>query len=267
MYVWNVDPVLVHIGPLQIRYYGVCFLVGLLGGYLLWRWQMLRAGRSEEAAERILMPAVLAVIVGARLGHVIFYEPGYFFSHPVRILAFWEGGLASHGAAIALVITLWWYSRREKMSMEEVADRFSFSIAWAAAWVRIGNFMNSEIVGRVTGVSWGVKFPRFDYLLSPEKVPYRHPSQIYEALMGFLILFLLLLADKLLGGEKRPRGVMISLCLILYFSGRFLVEFVKEYQALSPESSPLTEGQYLSIPFIIAGFVWLFISLRRNLAA
>lgn len=264
MYVWNIDPVLLHLGPLQIRYYGVCFLIGLFGGYLLWRWQMLRAGRSEESAERVLIPSVIAVVAGARLGHVLFYEPGYFFSHPLKILAFWEGGLASHGAAMALVVTLWWYSRKEKMRLEEVADRFCFSIAWTAAWVRIGNFMNSEIVGRVTDVPWGVKFPRFDNHLPLEKVPFRHPSQIYEALMGFAILGILLMADRAMGKEKRKSGVMISLCLILYFSGRFLVEFVKEYQALSPESSPLTEGQYLSIPFIIAGFVWLFVALGRD---
>ncbi len=264
MEIWNVDPVLFKLGPLQVRYYGVCFAVALLGGYLLWRWQILRSGRSEAVAERVLLPSVLAVVAGARLGHIFFYEPEIIAQNPLRAFYVWEGGLASHGAAIALVATLWWYSRREKIAMEEVSDRFAFSIAWAAAWVRIGNLFNSEIVGRVTTRDYGIKFPRFDGV-ALENVPYRIPTQIYEAVMGFAVMGLLLWADRALGGEKRPRGMMIALCLILYFSGRFTVEFFKAQQGFVNDSnSSLTMGQYLSLPFVAAGIVWLWSSLRRR---
>jgi prolipoprotein diacylglyceryl transferase len=272
VFVWNLDPVLLRLGPIEIRYYGVCFLLALLGGFYWWRWQILRAGRDEETAERFLWPGVVAVIVGARLGHVLFYEWDRFRAHPVEILYFWKGGLASHGATVGLMLALYLYAKREKMPFWETADRFSFGAAWGAALVRVGNFMNSEIVGRRTDVAWGVKFPRFDLPLydpavPPSLIPTRHPSQIYEFFMGMAVLGALVWADKALGGEKRPRGVLALLFLTLYFTGRFLVEFFKEYQGLDPATHPLTEGQYLSIPFMIAGVVGLFLVWRKTRAA
>jgi len=261
--VWDLNPILLKLGPLQLRYYGVCFVIALLGGFYLMRKQLIRGGRDSETAEKFLLPAVIAVVVGARVGHVLFYEFDRFMADPLYMIYFWRGGLASHGATVGLLITLWWYSRHIKMPLLEVSDRFSFYVAWAAAWVRIGNLTNSEIVGRVTNVPWGVKFPRYDIGVPLAQVPVRHPSQLYEAAGAFVLLFILLLADKLMGGEKRPTGALAALCLIGYFSGRFIVEFVKEYQTLGA-SSPLTMGQILSLPFILLGVLVLVFSFGRR---
>ncbi|PLX44503.1 MAG: prolipoprotein diacylglyceryl transferase [Deltaproteobacteria bacterium] len=262
--VWDLDPILLKLGPLQVRYYGICFAIALFGGFYFMRKQIIRGGRDGETAEKFLLPAVIAVIVGARVGHVLFYEFDRFLADPLYMVYFWRGGLASHGATVGLLITLWWYSRKIKMPLLEVADRFSFSVAWAAAWVRIGNLTNSEIVGRITAAKWGVKFPRYDIGLAIDQVPFRHPSQLYEAAGAFGLLVILFAADKLMGGEKRPTGALAAICLIGYFSGRFMVEYVKEYQALAA-SSPLTMGQILSLPFILIGvFVLIFSFIGRK---
>lgn len=263
--VWNIDPVLLRMGPLEIRYYGLCFVAALLGGFYWWRWRLLLGGRTEETAERLLLPAALAVVVGARLAHVIFYEPGRFFADPITILYVWQGGLASHGATVTLMLTLYWFSVKEKMPLLEVFDRFSFAAAWGAALVRIGNFFNSEIVGRPTGVPWGIKFPRFDVAMSIDHVPVRHPSQIYEFLLASAVLALLCFLDRKDGEGKRGRGFFGGVFLTAYFGGRFFVEYAKAYEGI-PDTFPLTMGQMLSVPFALAG-VWLIISSKKNLPA
>jgi prolipoprotein diacylglyceryl transferase len=286
VFTWNIDPDFFHlpdfIGGRGIRYYGVLYAIALMGAFYIWQWQMLRGGKTREVAERFLTAGVLAVIVGARLGHCLFYEPERYLSDPITILYFWQGGLASHGSTIALLLVMFWFARREKMPFMEVVDRLSISVAWGATLVRIGNFMNSEIVGRVTDGPFKVKFPRHDRSLLTEcpgecgrvardlcgvindrcygfaQVPWRHPSQIYEAMMGLGILIILWLVDRKYG-ESRPLGLMGSLFLLIYFSGRFSVEFVKEFQTLD---QGLTMGQYLSLPFMIMGAIGVIKALK-----
>ena len=259
-FTWNVDPVLVHFwGDFGIRYYGLIFALVFIGGFFFFRWQVIRAGGSEDDAYEVIIPGALAVVIGARLGHVVFYNLDRALADPLWVFQIWKGGLASHGATIGLLIGLWYYAWRQKQSYLEVMDRFSFSVALGSTLVRVGNFFNSEIVGRLTDQTWGVRFPRFDGAVAP----LRHPSQIYEALMGLTVLGLLLLTDRLCGGEKRRRGVMAGVLLTAYFTGRFTVEFFKAYQTL-PASSPLTMGQFLSIPPIIGGVGLLIYSLKRG---
>ncbi len=246
-----------HLGPFELRYYGIIFASMLVIGYLLWRWQMLRGGYSIELTDKFILWGVIAVIVGARLGHVLFYEPGEYFKHPLQILEVWHGGLASHGATVGLLIALYGFAKRHKLSVMEVLDRFSFAAAVGAAMVRLGNFLNSEIVGRATDLPWGVRFIRYD----GGRVA-RHPSQIYEFLLGVFLLWLLYYVDKKAGREKRPLGLLAGLFMTVYFFGRFMVEFVKEYQALS--HSFLTMGQYLSIPPFLFGIGILIWSHRRT---
>lgn len=261
--VWNLDPVLLRLGGVEIRYYGVVFVLALLGGYHFWKWQIIRGGGTEEKAEEFLLPAALSVIVGARLGHMVFYEPARLVADPLSLIYVWQGGLASHGATVGLMVVLWWYARRKKMGLLEVADRFAFSSAWGAALVRLGNFLNSEIVGRPTDLPWGVKFPRYDAGLPIAEVPLRHPSQLYEFAMGLSVLAILLALDKKLGGEKRKTGMLASAFLTTYFLGRFLVEFVKAQQGL-PESWPITMGQVLSVPFALVGVAgWILLSVGK----
>ncbi|MGC6415936.1 MAG: prolipoprotein diacylglyceryl transferase [Bradymonadia bacterium] len=298
MFVWNADPNLFHlpdflpmIGGRGIRYYGAIYVCVFLGGFWLWKWQMLRGGRSLEQAERFFTMGFLGTIIGSRLGHCLFYEPEVYLKDPIRILYFWQGGLASHGGTIGLICVLVYFANREKMQIREVLDRFSLSAAWGATLIRVGNFMNSEIVGRVADGQSGVKFPRYEYYhnaaaripcetscaaaepntcslvndfcMSLAKVPWRHPSQLYEVVMGTAVFLALWLIDRRFG-EKRPIGLMGFSFLLLYFTGRFVVEFYKEFQALGPERSSFTMGQYLSIPFMILGGFGIYYSLKNR---
>ena len=198
MFVWDVSPILLSAGPIHVRYYGLLFALMLIGGYYLWQWQMLRGGHTQQQAEGFFLWGAIAVIAGARLGQVLFYNPARYLAHPIEILYIWRGGLASHGATIGLVLVLYLYARHEKLSKLEVLDRFSMSAALGATMVRLGNFMNSEIVGRVTDVPWAVKFPRcvYDRHLPLDLVPGRHPSQFYEAFLGLFVLLTLYFVDK-----------------------------------------------------------------------
>ncbi len=262
-FIWNLNPTIAKFGPLQLRYYGIIFASMLYIGFILWHRQMRRGGHSSDVADRFLIWGVIAVLAGSRLGHCLFYEPARYLKDPIQILYVWKGGLASHGATIGLVIALVLFARKYKLPIIEVLDRFSMSAAVGAAAVRLGNFFNSEIVGRATDVAWAVRFPRHDCdgpNLCEAAVP-RHPSQLYEFTLGMFVLLVLYLADRFAGREKRPRGLLAGLFLVVYFAGRFTVEFVKEYQVdeLIDNESFLTMGQYLSIiPFVcgIALLAW-----------
>jgi len=263
VFVWDVSPILLTVGPIRIHYYGILFALMLFGGYYLWQWQMLRGGHTQRQAEGLFLWGAFAVILGARLGQVIFYNPGRYLANPLEILYVWKGGLASHGAGVGLVLVLIFYARKEKLPTFEIMDRCAMPAALGALSVRLGNFMNSEIVGRVTDVPWAVKFPRcyYDRGMPLDQVPGRHPSQIYEFFLGLAVFFALYFCDRKLK-EERPLGLLSSLFLLIYFSGRFVVEAFKEYQTLSPEASPLTMGQYLSIPGILAGAIGLYYTYR-----
>jgi prolipoprotein diacylglyceryl transferase len=264
-FTWDVDPVLIHIwGPFGIRYYGLLFSIVFIVGFLLFRWQVTRAGGSEDDAYDVILPGAVGVIVGARLGHILFYQPRRLIEDPLWIIKIWEGGLASHGAALGVLAALWWYARTHRQSYLETLDRFSFSVATATILVRVGNFINSGIVGRLTDQTWGVRFPRFD-AWGGGLAPLRHPSQLYEAAMGAAVMALLFGADRYFGREKRPRGVLIGVFGAAYFTGRFVVEFFKEYHVL--HGGVLTMGQILSIPLALLGYGILAASLLRRTPA
>jgi phosphatidylglycerol---prolipoprotein diacylglyceryl transferase len=257
---WNPDPEIFRIGPLAIRYYSLLFVAALLLGHKLWMWQSERLGYDLLIADKWLMWGVLAVVVGSRLGHCFFYEPAYYFANPLEILKVWKGGLASHGATVGLVFTLWFYGRKYDIPWVETLDRMAMPASVAATFVRLGNFMNSEIVGRVTDVSWAVRFPRHDGV---DALP-RHPSQLYETALGAGVFFILFLVDRALPDRGRRRGVLTGTFFIVYFSGRFFVEYAKEYQSLTA-AFPFTMGQLLSVPFVVLGIVALWLALSGRL--
>lgn len=268
MTVWDIDPILLDFGKLQIRYYGLLFAVALFGAYRLWNWQILRSGRTQEYADYILTIGVIAVIGGSRFGHVVFYDWDRYAGRRIEMLYFWKGGLASHGATIGLLLGVAYFAWRHRMRYVEALDRLSFGVAWAAFSVRLGNLMNSEIVGRVVDpekIPWAFKFPRHDRGLPIDSVPWRHPSQIYEMALGLTVLGILVFADKKFGKEKRPLGLLVSLLLIFYFSGRFCVEYFKEFQTLDGQQSAFTMGQYLSMPMVALGLVGLVVSLKSRI--
>lgn len=274
-FVWDIDPLLIHYPdwvPLPgggIRYYSLLYVCVFLGGYKLLDWQLKRAGAPEEDASDFVLYGVIAVLAGARIGHVFFYDIEHFLRDPLWLFMIWTGGLASHGATLGLIIAMWLFTKRRGQSFVEGSDRFAFSAALGSILVRIGNWFNSEIVGRLTDQTWGVRFPRFD----GPNAPLRHPSQLYEVALGCFVMLALYLFDRKLGKEKRPRGALISLFFALYFTGRFSVEWFKEHQTADISSMnpvnfwPLTTGQWLSIVPALIGYWGVAYSLKKRVPA
>jgi len=257
-FVWGIDPTILVLGPLEIRYYGLLFACVVVTGYYLWQWQMRKVGYDEAVI--IIFPYYIAIlgIVGARLGHCLFYEPAYYLSNPTSIIKIWRGGLSSHGAVVGGLTAIFLYSHIKKIPWHIVLDSNAFVSALIATLVRIGNFMNSEIMGRITDLPWCVHFVRYW-----DKGRYcRHPSQLYEASFGLAILVGLILLDRKLG-KKRPPALLSGVFLVSYFFCRFFVEFFKEYQIL-PSGSTLTMGQYLSIPFFLMGVYLLVYAWKHR---
>jgi len=257
--VWNVDPVFLSVGELAIRYYSLFMMATWFGGYLLLSWQIRRGGGDVEEAGDFLAYGVIGLLVGARLGHVLFYAFDQALADPLWVLQIWTGGLASHGAAVGVALAMLLFTRRRSIPFLEGTDRLVYSAALGAILIRLGNLYNSEIVGRPTDGSWGVSFPRYDRV----DVVLRHPTQIYEALLGLMVLVLLLALSRSWKERERPRGTMTGTFLIAYFGGRFLVEFAKEPQPGEP-ALPLNLGQLLSIPAVIAGILVLWHSGRSG---
>jgi phosphatidylglycerol:prolipoprotein diacylglycerol transferase len=259
---------------LQLRYYSLLFVVVFLGGHALLNWQVKRGGGSPDVASDFIVYGVIGVLVGARLGHVLFYDLDHAIQNPLWVLEIWTGGLASHGAVIGLIIAMYLFTKRRGVPFLEGADRFAFSATLGATVVRIGNLLNSEIVGRVVpDQSWGMKFPRADIPGAMEQpsfsaeelahVPYRYPSQLFEIALGTAVFVGLLIADRAMGKEKRPRGAMISWFFLLYFGGRLFTEQFKKIEAL-PETSLISMGQWLSFPGVLLGLYGLYRAFKRR---
>lgn len=248
-FVWDIYPGFT-VGGVGIRWYSVIYSVTLVACWGLMIWQIRRGGGEEREANWLTAACIFAVFVGGRLGHLVFYEFDRLVADPAVLWRFREGGIASHGSTFALLLVVATFARIRRVPVLEVFDRTSIAVALAAATIRIGNLFNSEVVGRVTDQSWGVRFPYYDRM--KELSPLRHPSQIYEFVMGFAIFLAMLAVDRKLG-ESRPRGFLFGMFMALYFTGRFVVEFFKEYQTLSPDA-PLTMGQWLSIPLAAVGW-------------
>ena len=266
---WNLDPLLLHLGPLQIRYYGVMFALTIYTGFWVWQRQALRNRETPAFAEEFLWYGVVAIVGGARLGHCLFYEPRTYLAHPLEILKFWQGGLASHGATVGLIVALWLFARKHKTSWFRVSDYLGPAIAIAAGGVRIGNFFNSEIVGRVTDAPWGVQFLRYCHMegIPAAECAPRHPSQFYEFLMGVCTYFIVMAVQKS-DIRRAGSGLMGGVFMTVYFSFRFCVEFFKEFQTEQLRTEgPLgaleqslgyhfTMGQWLSVIPVAIG-VWM----------
>ena len=248
--VWNVDPDILSLGPITIRYYGILFALSFFFGYNLIRSFFRREGKPESDLETLLTYMMVGTIAGARLGHCLFYDPAYYLTNPLKILMVWEGGLASHGGAIGILTALFLYSRkRPDQPYLWLLDRMAIVIALAGLFIRVGNFFNSEILGIPAGVPWAIIFDRIDSLP-------RHPAQLYEAIAyGSIFVGLYRLYGKL--SARTASGFLFGLFLTSVFGFRFFIEFVKERQAHYGLDLPLSIGQLLSIPLIIAGIVLL----------
>lgn len=259
---WDQSPEIFHIGSFAIRWYGLLFASSFLFGYIIMRKIFLNEGLTEEVLDKLTIYMAIGTIVGARLGHVLFYDPAFYLRHPLEILMTWHGGLASHGAAIAIPIVLWIFTKKEKKSYVWVLDRIAIVVALSGFFIRMGNLMNSEIYGIETTVPWG-----FVFLNNGEVVP-KHPTQIYEALT-YLLIFVLLYRIYWRKKGVFTEGIIVSLFFILVFSARFFIEFVKEDQVAFEASMKLNMGQLLSIPFVllgIGGLIWTIKNKNKKIA-
>ncbi len=256
---WNVNPEIIHIGGLSVRWYGLLFALGFYVGYLIMERFFKKEDIPLPILDKLAMYMIIATVIGARLGHCLFYETEYYLQHPIEILYVWHGGLASHGAAIGILFALFLFSRKTKKSYWWVLDRIVIVTALAGLFIRTGNLMNSEIYGHATNLPWGFIFVRDDKMLIP-----RHPTQIYEALC-YLAISISLLKVYYKHNGKPKEGMIFGLFLIALFTVRFVIEFLKETQVDFEKSMSLNMGQLLSIPFIIAGIVILVLSLKNKL--
>ena len=247
---WSVDPEIFSIGPVSVRYYGLLFMSGFILGYWMFTKFFKREGLPLTLLDTLLYLLLGCTLVGSRLGHVLFYQPEYYLANPVEILKVWEGGLASHGGTIAIMIGMWWfvkkYGRKHDFGYIWLLDRLAVAVCFAAAFIRLGNLMNSEIYGNPTNLPWG-----FIFELRGETLP-KHPTQLYEALcyLGTGIILSCLYWFRL---DKIKQGLLLGIFFIGIFASRFLIEYVKEPQVSFEEGMILNMGQILSIPFIIMG--------------
>lgn len=261
---WNVDPVMFHLGSFGLRYYSLGFLFAFLLGYLVLNKMFAREKVEIKYLDTLVVWVFLAVLIGARLGHCFFYEPDYFCTAdhwPEIILPFnlqtgqFTGyqGLASHGAAIAIILTIWLYYRKFKINAWWLFDRLVIVVALGGFFIRLGNLFNSEIYGVQTSLPWG-----FIYERNGEMVP-KHPTQLYES-FSYLIIFLVCLWTYRKKEGKLHNGRLFGYWLVALFGVRFLIEFVKEEQVAFEQGMTLDMGQWLSIPFVIGGIVLVVLS-------
>ncbi len=267
--VWDANPVLFSIDAFnlfgfqfpqfEIRWYGLLFAAGFLIGMQIMTRIFRKEGKPQEDLDALLIYMVISTVLGARIGHYLFYEPEVLFRNPLEVILPPYRGLASHGATIGILTALWLYSRRKSSLLTGqtflwTTDRIVIAVALAGACIRLGNLMNHEIVGLPTTMPWGFIFKYNNEY--PVGVP-RHPAQLYESL-SCLTLFFILLAMWNRMREKTPRGLLLGIFLIWIFGLRFLFEYLKENQVAFENTLPLNMGQILSIPAVLVGvyFVW-----------
>lgn len=251
---WNPDPILLEFGFLKLRWYSLMFLIGFVWGWFILKKIFTRENKPLELMDSLLVHVVLGTMIGARLGHCLFYDPDYYLSHPIEILKIWEGGLASHGGTAGVIIAVWMFSRRHlETPFMWILDRLSVAVPMVAGLIRIGNLMNSEIIGKPSDVPWSFVFLRHD------QIP-RHPAQLYESFTYFALFGVTTWLYR--RNPNSPRGLIFGTAILGIFTARIFLEFFKENQEPFEAGMILNMGQLLSIPFVIVS-AWLVIRALR----
>jgi phosphatidylglycerol:prolipoprotein diacylglycerol transferase len=259
----SLDPIAFRLGPLAVRWYGLAYLVAFLAAWLILkvlddRWG-LELGPDARAAA--VLAAVVGVVAGGRLGYVLFYGAGLYWRQPIRIVQMWDGGMSFHGGLIGILLAGVWFSRRYGVSFLRICDVGAVAAPIGLFLGRVANFINQELWGRITTVSWGVVFPNAPDPVTGLAVA-RHPSQLYEAGLEGIVLFGVMLA---LARKERPAGEMLGWLLTLYGVFRIFVEFFREPDIqIGFLSGGITMGQVLSVPVLLAGVGLLWLTLRHS---
>ncbi|MDR0183378.1 prolipoprotein diacylglyceryl transferase [Lysobacter arvi] len=276
----QIDPIAFHLGPLQVHWYGIMYLLGFGTAWWLGRLRV-RAGRlpgvNEQAYGDLLFYAMLGVVLGGRLGYVFFYSFGDLLRDPLMLFRIWEGGMSFHGGLIGVVAAAWWWSWKHKLHLMDTVDFLAPLVPPGLGFGRLGNYIGGELWGKYTQAGWGVVFPRAEAELAGMSLPQlqaqfatgaldrfaRHPSQLYQAALEGLTMFLVL---WWFSSRPRPRYAVSGLFALLYGCFRFLVEFVRvpDAQLGYLAFGWLTMGQVLSLPLIALGLYWLFVWSRRQ---
>lgn len=255
---WNVSPEIFSIGPIHVRWYGLLFAIGFLFGYNHGEKMFKHENIDLKWLESLFIYLIVATVVGARLGHVFFYGWDYYSQHPIEILYVWQGGLASHGGVLGIILAMvLWSLNVSKRNLLWVLDRVVVPSVLVGALIRFGNLMNSEIYGVQTSLPWGVIFER-----NHETVA-KHPTQIYESL-SYLFTFGVLYYMYWKTKAKDYQGLLTGVFFVFVFTARFLVEYIKEDQEAFEATMSLNMGQWLSIPFILTGIALIILSIRKG---
>ncbi len=254
MIYWDVSPDIFSIGPFVIRWYGLLFALSFIIGYQIMYVIFKKESKPDAILNDLVWYMIIGTVLGARLGHCFFYNPAYYIANPLEILQVWKGGLASHGAAIGILLSLYIFVRKhEEYNYLWILDRIVITVALGGFFIRMGNLFNSEIIGIPTDVPWSFVFASVD------GTP-RHPAQLYEAI-AYLFVFIFLMIYYFRHPGKFKNGLLLGWFLILVFGFRFFIEFVKEDQTYFEKGWLLNMGQLLSIPFVLFG---IYLVLRKD---
>ncbi|MBA2689698.1 MAG: prolipoprotein diacylglyceryl transferase [Burkholderiales bacterium] len=252
------NPIAIELGPLAIRWYGLMYLLGFVILWLLGRYRIKHqpwVGFSAKELDDIIFYGVLGVILGGRLGYVLFYKPAYYFANPLEIFSVWQGGMSFHGGFLGVLVAMALFARRHKKDWFTIMDFVAPLVAPGLALGRLGNFINGELPGRATDLPWGMIFPQVDNVV-------RHPSQLYQLAMEGVLLFIIVWIYSL---KPRPRGAVAGLFSLGYGVFRFIVEYFRAPDDfLGLLTMGLSMGQWLSLPMIVVGLALIVWAYRKQ---
>ncbi len=254
--IWNVNPNILELGSIQLRWYGLLFVGSFFLGLMILNRIYKREDRDPAVLDNLLIYIMVGAVLGSRLVHCFFYEPDFYLSHPLEILAVWKGGLASHGGLAGVLIALYLFSKRYNESYAWLLARVTIPGALTAAFVRFGNLFNSEILGKPSELPWAIVFQRVDM------IP-RHPVQLYEA-FAYLTIFVLLVVIYRKVTPAFATKILPGVFLVTLFTARFFIEYAKTRQAAYVTDLPFSTGQMLSVPFILVGIIWIIWAFKTK---
>ncbi|MDR2680629.1 MAG: prolipoprotein diacylglyceryl transferase [Tannerella sp.] len=265
---WTADPAIFSIGAKEIRWYSLAFVIGFAVGYKIVQQMWKNEKLNPNWLDPLLYYTLIGTIVGARLGHCLFYEPGDYLAHPVEILKVWKGGLASHGGVLGIIIAIYYYSKKvSHKSMLWTFDKLVTPTGLVAALIRLGNLMNHEIYGHPTDLPWGFRFienlQKWKEGAEPIFTQPSHPTQLYEAAC-YLIIFAVCMWLYFRKNAWKKEGFIFGVFMICLFTSRFFIEFLKENQKEFEDGMMLNMGQLLSIPFVVAGIYFVLKASKKN---